>query len=431
MDNKDLIEKFIEGSLSEKESSALFEELNHNSELTDELQKSLYMDELLDQSFNEEKSEDVFISELTEKLKEENRHIKQRTGKFNRLNTNKIRRVPPKKRNKPSSLILIFSAVAACFAVGLTILILSKSSTDSPRAPGQQISSNLYIQDIKGSVSVNRDGKMVELSDGDFIIKGDLLVTDSASKGSLYFISEKTKIIINPDSEFHIESDISRSEQNKVFNVRKGRVYFDVAHQKDGYNFKIKSGKADSRIIGTRLEVKNLSDSTTVKVFEGLVRVKSKLSGDIVDVPGNHYVNIMDFNFPDICSINGNTPRILGFTLIDATPDKIVEGYEILKDGIILDKTEIPQFISIRINASNNLNVDGVRNTLKDSEGNEITFMKGAKYERILPYTLTGDSVPGDYNNWEPKPGEYTLESTVYNSKKVKTDSKTLTFIIR
>lgn len=431
MDNKDLIEKFIEGSLSEKESSALFEELNHNSELTDELQKSLYMDELLEQSFNEEKSDEVFIAELTEKLKEENRQGKQRSGKFNKLNTNKVRRVKPVNRKKSSSPILIFSAIAACMAVGLTILILSKSSKNDRRTQGPQISSNLYIQDIKGSVSINRDGKMIELSDGDFILKGDLLVTDSAGKGSLYFISEKTKIIINPDSEFHIESDISKSEQNKVFNVQKGRVYFDVAHQKDGYNFKIKSGKADSRIIGTRLEVKNLSDSTTVKVFEGLVRVKNKLSGDIVDVPGNHYVNIMDSNFPDIRSINGNTPRILGFTLIDATSDKNVEGYEILKDGIILDKTEIPPFISIRINASNNQNVDGVRNTLKDSEGNEITFMKGAKYEKILPYTLTGDSIPGDYNKWEPKPGEYTLESTVHNSNKVKTDSKTLTFIIR
>ena len=428
MDNKDLIEKFIEGSLSEKESSALFEELNHNSELTDELQKSLYMDELLEQSFNEEKSDEVFIAELTEKLKDENRQVKQRSGKFNKLNTNKVRRVKPVKRKKSSSPILIFSAIAACLAVGLTILILSKSSPNDQGTQGQQISSNLYIQDIKGTVSINRNGNISNLQDGDFILKGDVLSAGSNSTGSLYFISEKTKVILNSNSKFSIDSDIGKDEKHKVFDVMHGRIYFNVAHQNPGFSFTIKSGKADSKVIGTRLEVNSDSQASTVKVFEGLVRVTSKIANQVVDVPGNHMVNIADDSFPNVQSITGKRPQVLGFTLVNAKSDTIITGYEVLKDGTILKKAEMPRYLSIRINASNYERVDGVRATLRNSKGN-LVFP--SKYEKVLPYTMTGDTIAGDYNEWEPAPGEYILDVDVFDLNRNKTDSSSLTFTIQ
>ena len=446
MSNKDLTEKFVEGTISDAECEALFAELNHNSEMTDELQQNLYMDELLEQSLVEEKSADNFLANLTERLKEENRQKKIRTGsfskastgKFNKASTGKFNRLSSgtykkpnmkKKKRNSQAPILIFSAIAACVAVGFTILLVNNKE-NSPSVASTNINSNLYVQDIKGTVSVKRNGKLTNLKDGDFIFKGDQLSSADNGTASLYFISEKTKISLKSGSRFSIDSDISKSEANKVFNVQQGRVYFDVAHQQDGFHFSIKSSKANSRIIGTRLEVNTLSDSTTVKVFEGLVRVKSKLSGDIIDVPGNHYVNIMDDTFPNLRSISGKAPKVTSFSLVNAETDKLVEGFEILKDGIILDQTQIPQKLSIRINASNNERIHGVRTQLKDSNGKIIDFNM-TNFEKILPYTMTGDKIAGDYQAWEPKPGEYILQVDVIDIKKKKTDSASLTFTIR
>ena len=436
MNNKDLTEKFVEGSISDNECEALFAELNHNSELTDELQQNLYMDELLEQSLIEEKSADNFLANLTEKLKEENRQKKARTGKFNKMSTGKFNKLATgkhkiqviKKKKKSQTPIFIFSAVAACLAIGLTIVVLNKPSSKPMNVA--EINSNLYIQDIDGTINLKRNGKTLPLKDGDFILKGDILTADKTSTGSLYFISEKTKILLKPESKFSIESDISKSERNKVFNVQKGRVYFDVAHQKDGSNFAIKSTKGNSRIIGTRLEVNTQSDSTTVKVFEGLVRVTNKLSGEIINVPGNHFVNIMDDSFPNVQTISGKVPKVIGFSLVNAESDKLVKNFEIIKDGAILEKSQIPQSLSIRINASNNEYIHGVSTKLKNSQGKMINFNVG-KYEKVLPYTMTGDKVPGDYYGWEATPGEYILEVEVININKQKTDSASLTFTIR
>lgn len=450
MDNKDLTEKFVEGSISDNECEALFAELNHNSELTDELQQNLYMDELLEQSFIEEKSAENFLANLTEKLKEENRQKKGRTGKFSKQSTGKFNKISTGKFSKQSTgqykkpvikkksqaPILIFSAIAACFAVGFTLIVLNNNASDSSPTLSSnsnntpEVNSNLYIQDIKGTVNINRDGKTMALKDGDFILKGDTLSAQEESTGSLYFISEKTKITLNPESEFSIESDISKTESNKTFNVKKGRVSFDVAHQKDGFNFSIKSNKANSRVIGTRLEVNTLSDSTTVKVFEGLVRVKNKLTSETIDVPGNHYVNIMDSAFPNVCSISGKAPKVIGFSLVNAESDKLVKDFENLKDGIVLKRSQIPQSLSIRINASNNDRIHGVKTQLRNSNGKIIGF-NISKYEKVLPYTMTGDKVAGDYEGWIPTPGEYILEVQVFNLKQVEADSASFTFTIR
>ena len=450
MCEKDLLEKFVEEEISEAETLDLFQELNSNSEMTDELQHNLYMNELMEQSFKEERSANVFIENLTERIQEENKSIKMRTGKFNKLNSGTYKKpVSKKKKKKSPAPILIFSAIAACLAIGLTVLAVKNQNSSvssgtstadastSRTTPTElssispEVSSNLYIQDVKGLVTVKRKGQTFKLKNGDFILKGDVLATGQKGAGSLYFISEKTKIILRPKSEFSIESKIDKTEQNKIFHVLKGRAYFDVAHQQDGANFSIKSTMADSRIIGTRLEVSSLSDSTTVKVFEGLVRVKSKLSGDIVDVPGNHYVSILDSSYPIIRSINGKVPKVIGFSLVDARSDKLAKGFEILKDGIILKRSQIPEFLSIRINTSNSEYIDGVRTLLKDSKGELIEFKGSTKYEKFLPYTMTGDKIPGDYNEWEATPGEYILEVEVYNLTHFRADSETLTFTIR
>lgn len=429
MEPKDLTEKFVEGSISDNECETLFAELNHNSELTDELQQNLYMDELLEQSFNEEKSADNFIANLTEKLKEENRQKKARTGKFNKLNTTKQRRPSYKpKKKKSAAPIYIFSAIAACVALGLTIIVLNNKSVSTNTSSAPEISSNLYIQDIVGTVNLKRNGKTIPLKEGDFILKGDSLSASTGSTGSLYFISEKTKIVLNPESRFSVDSEVDKNEKNKVFTVVDGRVLFDVAHQKEGFNYTVKSSKADSKIIGTRLEVSNENNASTVKVFEGLVRVNSNLSGDIVDVPGNHKVQITDTTFPNVQSISGNRPKVLGFSLVNAKSDKIIPGYEILKDGAILEKSKISEFISIRINTSNYERIFGVEVRLKDSNGN-MAYPK--KFEKVLPYTMTGDTIAGDYNEWEAPPGEYLLEVDVLNNRRQKIDSTSLTFTIR
>jgi hypothetical protein len=428
MNEKDLIEKFIEEeALTDEERETLLKALTDNYELTDELQTNLYMDELLEQALDDEKTGDVFIAKLKERINNEKIASKKKT--LNRSSSSKKRShksitvIPPKK--KPSLLPVYIGAVAACLIISLVVafyIMNQQNNSNSPFKNGD--SSNLYVQDIKGSVNITRDGQTNILKEGDFILKGDIISSESSSTCKLYFISEKTVVSIMSDSQLKIGSEISKDTSQKIFFINKGRVGFDVAKQADGTDFLIKTGKSSSRVIGTRLEV----SQNKVSVFEGLVRVDCLEAKQTIDLPGNHFVELKGASYPNIKSISGERPEILGYSLIDARKDQLVNVYERLQSGIILKKEDIPKYISIRINVSNNQKISHVNAVLKDSAG-DILFKKK---EEFLPHSMAGDTTKkGDYEEWDAPAGQYILEVTIFNKSNKKTDHSSLIFTIK
>lgn len=99
----------------------------------------------------------------------------------------------------------------------------------------------------------------------------------------------------------------------------------------------------------------------------------------------------------------GGCPALTSLTLVNATTDVDIQT---ISNGAVIDLANIPgKSINIRANTY-------------PSETGSVKFSLAGKQtrnqmENILPYTLFGDN-NGDYNNWTPALGNYTLTATPY-----------------
>lgn len=97
------------------------------------------------------------------------------------------------------------------------------------------------------------------------------------------------------------------------------------------------------------------------------------------------------------------TLAVTQFTLVDASNDTEIG---LLEDGTILDLNQLP---------SNTLNI--IAQTQPNTVGSVVFALNSNnnyQTENVAPYTLAGDT-GGDYNNWTPDPGTYSLTATPYS----------------
>ena len=92
--------------------------------------------------------------------------------------------------------------------------------------------------------------------------------------------------------------------------------------------------------------------------------------------------------------------EITGFTLIDAASDQVIGA---LNDGDTVDLSSMARGINIRAELAGD--VGSVRFGLNNKDDYRI--------ENVAPYALAGDN-QGDYSEWTPAPGEYTVTATPY-----------------
>ncbi|QNF34068.1 choice-of-anchor D domain-containing protein [Adhaeribacter swui] len=95
------------------------------------------------------------------------------------------------------------------------------------------------------------------------------------------------------------------------------------------------------------------------------------------------------------------SPKVVSFTLINATTDQPIRE---MKSGEVINSS-IFKNISIRVNTSL-ATVGRVVFNLSGKQTRNVT-------ETVAPYALFGDT-NGDYNNWSPAAGSYTLKATPY-----------------
>ena len=99
---------------------------------------------------------------------------------------------------------------------------------------------------------------------------------------------------------------------------------------------------------------------------------------------------------------------VQSFTLINAETDQDVQP---LQDGDIIDLASIGEFfLSVRATTSPNL----VGSVIMELDGPSTH----RQTENLLPYSLFGDSPPGDYEGELLNPGQYTLTATPYSEKR-------------
>jgi uncharacterized protein YjdB len=96
-----------------------------------------------------------------------------------------------------------------------------------------------------------------------------------------------------------------------------------------------------------------------------------------------------------------NAQEVISFTLVNASGNTDLTT---LSDGDVINLNEL---------ASANLNVRA--NTNPQQVGSVVFFLNGVleRAENVSPYALAGDS-NGNYANWTPSPGTYTIEAIPY-----------------
>lgn len=107
-------------------------------------------------------------------------------------------------------------------------------------------------------------------------------------------------------------------------------------------------------------------------------------------------------NIPD-CVDGSDEISVDSFTLIDADTNQPIAAFDPIPEGATLDLSTLPRNLNIRANVSN------------DPGSVFFDINRGRnRYEKVAPFALAGDHPAGDYFNWRPKPGDYTLTATPY-----------------
>ena len=419
---KDIYEKYIEGEkLTDEEHELLLEFLQEDYALTEDLQRQLYIEELIEQAVDDKKSEDAFIAALEKRISKLNQKRNRQNSQTAILAKEKRKKAFLKHSKEKSIVPFVILTLVACLIISFVVAFAILDS-DKPE-PGFVERSNLYIQDIKGTVYIIRKGKKSSLKNGDYLQKGDKILNHSNQTCKLFFISEKTSISIKAKSELFIKSGIEKKNNIKEFYIYRGSELFDVAKQQPTNKFIISTETSKTEVIGTKLEV----SKEKIIVFEGLVKVTNKMNNDVAYVPGNHGFEVKKSAYPSIKSISDNRPEVLSYSLIDAMKDKAIDSHNYLTNSVVLKAEELPNAISMRINISNPNNISFVRSILKDSK-NRVLFNLD---EEVQPYSMTGDMPDQkDYKKWNWSKGKYFLEVEVYNKKQKLSDTASLSITI-
>ena len=89
--------------------------------------------------------------------------------------------------------------------------------------------------------------------------------------------------------------------------------------------------------------------------------------------------------------------------LVDSASDNDIRE---IVDGDVISLTDVGGFLNVRAEVSDD--VRSVRFGLNDVPNHRL--------ENVVPFALFGDSPAGQYFDWSPTPGTYTITATPYGA---------------
>ncbi|MGB0371194.1 MAG: InlB B-repeat-containing protein [Opitutales bacterium] len=169
----------------------------------------------------------------------------------------------------------------------------------------------------------------------------------------------------------------------------------DGTHKKDTPRYRFEAGETYTIVIHGR---------SRSFFFDRIVLAHSDVSKRTAQDIALEESSLVD-NLPPDPSV----PEIVSFTLVNATTDLPVQGFDPIPDNAIINTVDI---------GTTNLNI--LANTLPNSDFGSIVFsLSGAEAhnqtESGYPFVLYGDAGSGDYNDNTFDNGTYTLSATPYD----------------
>ncbi len=137
------------------------------------------------------------------------------------------------------------------------------------------------------------DSKWVNLTRGTILNDGDMVRTGKDGFAALVFTDDKSQIKLRPGTEITLNAD-RQADQSlaKRINLELGELFADVKEQKG--SLRVSTPTAVASVKGTKFWVTVTPDGQTEQItVEGIVELKSNLTGETVDVTAG-YIGTVD-----------------------------------------------------------------------------------------------------------------------------------------
>jgi hypothetical protein len=255
-----LIQGYLEGSLTEKESARLRSLLTKNPEIVDSILSGL-RDDLLIRT--------VVADWMMASSAKSTSHV---AGRYTFLQWMQISWELLKRK---SWVVGAMGTAAAAVLVAFLWFCCF----------GRVVGTPVLAEASGAGISLERAGRSLAPAPGEVLRDGDILRTSGGATAVIRFAPEKTSITLLPGTEFKLTA-LSRG---KVFDLAGGRLEASVARQRLFRPMLLKTPQAEARVIGTRFTLTATSNSTRLEVTEGKVRFTRSSDEQFVQVNARHY----------------------------------------------------------------------------------------------------------------------------------------------
>ena len=265
---------YLEGELDETRLAELRELLASDPHLVELAADSLRTHRLLGMAESERHwQQDAFVADTMAKLPVGDEEFVDEV--MHRLPC----RPPQTERTwilKPKVLRLAVVAAAAIFVAAVLIYRV----TPGPRTIAR-------VTAVSGSVEWTADGGRVrtDLKIGTPIHGGVLETLTHDSWVECAFL-DGTKVSFSGYSAV----TLSEHKRQKVLHLREGNMFADVNPQPENRPMRVITRTAEAEVLGTKFQVACEQQSTSLRVKEGLVRVRRLADGSTSEVPADHVI---------------------------------------------------------------------------------------------------------------------------------------------
>ena len=265
-----VIERLIDGSVTEEECSSFETAVKNNDDFADEAADILRIHGLITSAADRD-------SECRELALRVDNAIGSRE-KFNTFESRVMQRV---RQTEKTGYItfgmknIVWISFAACLAVmaGAYLFNLYQMSQIPALIKAR-------IMERQGKVLLERQGRELIIEQNMDIHAGDVIRTGSQARAVLQYTDEETRVAISE------KTDVAVDEQKgfRIFNLKKGRLDCSVDKQPEKGGFRVFTPLAEAMVRGTTFSVDTDSNSSSVSLITGSVLFKRRDSGTHVTV---------------------------------------------------------------------------------------------------------------------------------------------------
>ncbi len=176
----------------------------------------------------------------------------------------------------------LIASAAAVVVIAAGVLFITMGGYLGQKSSDRTLSAQALF--IKGDVSVERDGKSMQLKPGELIMKGDRVVTGKDSLAVLQ-VNETGVIKINAGTDC-VFNEIFTGGDTEI-NLTGGSVYSNLKKLGKDQHYRIKTPTCTASVRGTEFLAVAGEKEDGVRVLEGVVNVSSKSSStDVTELRG-------------------------------------------------------------------------------------------------------------------------------------------------